>query len=538
MANILDQLLSMLNGQGAPALANSQQGGPTTNMPYTPAMQAAFAGMPTSQLVDARADRPGAAAQIDPRSAVLPVGGASGSWGAPAAPAAPAPQSGLGSNLLASLGQLPQVGDKLAAAGAPEQLDEINVTGTPARPVPIPPSRPGDMGGQPPASAMPVSLKTNAVASAVSPAPSVASPAAPASSSFFDSDRGEKVREWLHNAFTGLATGRNLPEGLRNAAIYSAQAGQSGNVNQTREAAVRMGMDPATAKSLDGKSLASFVISQQQARLKGVEPTNDIREFNFAKQQGFEGTFEDWQTKKRGAGDDEFGTSLTYGTDKDGNTIAFQASKKGTLKQVDLPDGTKLSTGVDKIDLGTQWGMVNRKTGEVVGYAPKDVVGENRQKAIGTAQGGAAAALPGAEIGSDQISAQIEDLKNDPALPNVVGPIDGRTPNLTADSQRVQSKIDRLKGGVFLQAFNALKGGGAISEVEGAKAEQAMARLNQAQSEGDFKQALDEFNDAVRVGLAKIKANAGQGGGGAPAASVPTSSPRVRVWDPATGTLR
>jgi hypothetical protein len=92
----------------------------------------------------------------------------------------------------------------------------------------------------------------------------------------------------------------------------------------------------------------------------------------------------------------------------------------------------------------------------------------------------------------------------------MVGPVYGRLPNMTADAERVQQKIDQLKGGAFLQARQALKGGGAITDYEGKKAEEAYTRLSQAQSEGDFKAALDEFNYYVQQGLAKLQSQAGQ----------------------------
>jgi hypothetical protein len=66
--------------------------------------------------------------------------------------------------------------------------------------------------------------------------------------------------------------------------------------------------------------------------------------------------------------------------------------------------------------------------------------------AAGTASGTAAGALPGATQLSQNIAQQIDSIKNDPYLPNMVGPVAGRLPNFTADAERVQQKIDQLKG--------------------------------------------------------------------------------------------
>lgn len=91
------------------------------------------------------------------------------------------------------------------------------------------------------------------------------------------------------------------------------------------------------------------------------------------------------------ADDDEYGLTPIYGQDAQGNPIAFQPSKSGKIKQLELPDGTKLTPGVQKVDLGTSWGFVNRN-GDVVRTEPKDVSGAASQTAIGKGQGEATVA--------------------------------------------------------------------------------------------------------------------------------------------------
>ena len=51
---------------------------------------------------------------------------------------------------------------------------------------------------------------------------------------------------------------------------------------------------------------------------------------------------------------------------------------------------------------------------------------------------------------------------------------------------------DQLSGNNFLEAYETLKGGGQITQIEGIKAEQAQARFNAAQSEEEFLAALTE----------------------------------------------
>lgn len=68
---------------------------------------------------------------------------------------------------------------------------------------------------------------------------------------------------------------------------------------------------------------------------------------------------------------------------------------------------------------------------------------------------------------------------------------------LGAEQRDFQPKVDKLKGQVFMEAYQTLKGGGQITEVEGRKAEQAMAKLNQSQSPEAFKEGLIEMKQIV-----------------------------------------
>lgn len=79
-------------------------------------------------------------------------------------------------------------------------------------------------------------------------------------------------------------------------------------------------------------------------------------------------------------------------------------------------------------------------------------------------------------------------------------------------------RLDQLKGQQFLQAFEALKGGGQITEVEGKKATDAIARMNAASSENEFVKASREFQDIIRAGVNRAKKAQG---GATPAPAAP-----------------
>lgn len=212
---------------------------------------------------------------------------------------------------------------------------------------------------------------------------------------------------------------------------------------------------------------------------------------------------------KSAATEGGYGTTPIWGTDAQGNPAFIQLGKDGTPIQPKMPPGFAPARDPFRIDTDTGTVILDPQTRQPVNFIPKDVAGAARAKEIGKGQGEAAVSLPGARQTATAVQQQIADLKNDPYLKNMVGPINSRMPNVSADAARVQARIDQLQGGAFMQARNMLKGGGQITDYEGRKAESAMARMSQAQSYQDFTAALDEFNTAVSDGLAKLEASAG-----------------------------
>lgn len=64
---------------------------------------------------------------------------------------------------------------------------------------------------------------------------------------------------------------------------------------------------------------------------------------------------------------------------------------------------------------------------------------------------------------------------------------------------------NQLEGKAFLSAFEQLKGGGAISEKEGEKAQQAIARMSLSQSEKEYRQGLKDYKEVIQTGLSRMK---------------------------------
>jgi hypothetical protein len=79
------------------------------------------------------------------------------------------------------------------------------------------------------------------------------------------------------------------------------------------------------------------------------------------------------------------------------------------------------------------------------------------------------------------------------------------------DAADFQSKLDQVKGGAFLQAYETLKGGGSITNIEGEKGTLALNRMSTAQSEKEFVTAAREFQGVVRNAVERAKMRVGGG---------------------------
>lgn len=105
----------------------------------------------------------------------------------------------------------------------------------------------------------------------------------------------------------------------------------------------------------------------------------------------------------------------------------------------------------------------------------------------------------------------IDDLLTHKGLKSAVGLSSYNPLNKLAgsDAKDFNIRLDQIKGKQFLQAFETLKGGGQITEIEGKKATEAMSRMNTAASEEEFKTAAKEFQDVIRAGVKRAKGKAG-----------------------------
>ena len=175
-----------------------------------------------------------------------------------------------------------------------------------------------------------------------------------------------------------------------------------------------------------------------------------------------------------------------------------------------------------KIDPKTGAAMPIAGFGKAQGSIKSDITREEDRL-------GAELDLPQAEAEADTMINLLDSILGHEGLSAVVGvpePSGGALgfANLPGSSAAdFQAQLDRLGGKAFLQAFESLKGGGHITEIEGEKATNAIASLQTSQSEFQFKKSLAELKTIIKGGV-KRKQSKAQGG-----AQQPTGDMQVKV---------
>lgn len=315
----------------------------------------------------------------------------------------------------------------------------------------------------------------------------------------------------------GMRNGGNWTR-IGNHVFGSADAGRSGGQPQVTQAQAPAGPDMSGLyQALQNPWLTpaqrSIITSQiQQAQSQ----SNAAQERYWAQQDPMyqlklKQAQLDYEQDKAGSGsDNEFGLTPQYITDKDGNLRMIQLGKDGSVNEVKLPEGSAIQKGVEKLDLGTHYQWHNTITGEPIG---QPIAKNNEQAAADTARGTAAGKAeaerqqnaPAAIAKAESAIALIDDVMNDPNLASITGMVQGRLPPMSQAGTDLNVKIEQIKGKAFLEAFESLKGGGQITEREGIAAQNAIARLQRAQSTEAYKAALADLKAVIQGGLDRAR---------------------------------
>lgn len=139
---------------------------------------------------------------------------------------------------------------------------------------------------------------------------------------------------------------------------------------------------------------------------------------------------------------------------------------------------------------------------------------KKQQEKIAELRGERIVNLPKVEAQAEQVLKLIDDVVSHKGKSSMVGvknPFMGSLPftkqSTVAGTPAAgfMAKYNQLKGKQFLEAYETLKGGGAISEIEGKKATDAISAMDVATSEAEFDQAAKDLKDVIRIGLERQK---------------------------------
>ena len=154
---------------------------------------------------------------------------------------------------------------------------------------------------------------------------------------------------------------------------------------------------------------------------------------------------------------------------------------------------------------------------------------EAKMKEQGKGQAKFEAAAPQAITTAKQLLTKIDDLVGKPAIKDKKGKIikegTGAHKGFSAavgtesifptmpgsQASNFEARLDEIKGGAFLEAFETLRGGGSITETEGTKATAARTRMSTAQSEDEFIAAARDYQNIIRAGIKNAKEKLAKG---------------------------
>lgn len=273
------------------------------------------------------------------------------------------------------------------------------------------------------------------------------------------------------------------------------------------------GIDPATSKGPAGQAY-------QLMLSKGVDPQT-ARLMASSKEMATA-----WM-QKNVVGGNKYGLNPIYGKDKDGNTVLLQTSESGDAKQTSIPPGVSISSGVEKVDLGTQWGVLDKKSGNIVGYMPKDVRGEEREKVAGKEDGTAEASLASIESkmpGLEFTVGRLGDLSKK-ATYTMAGQVIDWT-RREAGAQPREAAVARAEYDAIVnnQVLPLLRDtfGAAFTQKEGETLKATLGDVNKSPAE---KQAvLDAFIAQKKSDIAALRLRTGRTQPGAAPAAAPAQA--------------
>lgn len=227
------------------------------------------------------------------------------------------------------------------------------------------------------------------------------------------------------------------------------------------------------------------------------------------------------------AGMPDYSKTPTYFRDPEtGEFRIGQLSPTGEVHFPEVPQGLEAVRPVTQIDYGSgirlqPYGSADPRD-PMAGVIQRDIAPEQepmfrREQAAATAAGREAGTqteqarrrLPIAMVDAKRTLSRLNQLRSHDALAAATGASSWLPVIRGTGRADFEARMNQITGGAFLQAFETLKGGGQITQNEGEKATQAIARMSQATSEEAFFAAMDDYAEAIQDGITKLQIQAG-----------------------------
>ena len=211
--------------------------------------------------------------------------------------------------------------------------------------------------------------------------------------------------------------------------------------------------------------------------------------------------YDNWLKATKGDPNENFSLTPQILVDpKTGEKRLLQMGSGGNTKITKLPEGFVLNTkGYDKIDLGTKWGFMDINTGQMAYTIDKNIAAEVEEKTTAEkktkekvdAQG----SIEKVRLDTNAAFVLIDRIKeNRSVLPMILGSVRGNIPKeglkgkAAFNQQQIDliTDIDSLSGLVGTQAYQSLRGAGAITKDELQIAIEGLGNLTRIQSVDSF----------------------------------------------------
>lgn len=257
-----------------------------------------------------------------------------------------------------------------------------------------------------------------------------------------------------------------------------------------------------------GFDIASKIAAQKAS--PGANDPANVAEYKFYANQALQSgqqpmSFEDWRAGssravRAGVGQPIFGKNL-----KTGKIEPWQSMTDGTMVNTANKDANPSDYSFDPAITAQQ-----RASGTAAGK-----IGGTTSAGLGIAAQNAENAL--ATI--DKLKTDTQGVEDTFGHYGPFGMIPSQYGYTVPGSKKADftATLDQAKGQAFLQAYSTLRGAGAITDVEGQKAGQALARINDPNiSKEAFMSALSDYEQVIRAGYQRLQEQAQKFGGDDP----------------------